>query len=381
MPPSLSGHNLPTWRKYLVLFVVSWMTLVVTFSSTSLLSATPEISAALATTSEVVDITNSGVLVAMGLSVLIWSPLSDVLGRRRIYNLAIFVNFAFSVGVALATDMGMFVAFRLLGGFTGCYFMVAGQTIITDIFEPVQRGRATGFFLVGSVAGPALGPCIAGIIVAFNDWRTIFWLQSAMSGLGLILSVLLIPAIESTSAYKNDTAKKLHSRLLSRLNPWSVFRQFKNPKVFFADLACGFLAITNYGLLACIRAVINPRFNLTTPLISGLFYIAPGIGFILGSVVGGRMSDQTVKRYMVKRDGARFPEDRLNSGTWSLLFVLPASMLLLGWSLEKRFGGLTLPIVAAFFAGVGLLSAFNSLNTFVAGTPFFLYCFSFSSGN
>lgn len=42
-----------------------------------------------------------------------------------------------SIGAAVAPDLATFTAKRLVGGLTGTYFMVAGQTIITDIFEPV----------------------------------------------------------------------------------------------------------------------------------------------------------------------------------------------------------------------------------------------------
>lgn len=35
--------------------------------------------------------------------------------------------------------------------------MVAGQTIIADIFPPVTRGRAVGCLMVGGVAGTAIG--------------------------------------------------------------------------------------------------------------------------------------------------------------------------------------------------------------------------------
>lgn len=120
-------------------------------------------------------------------------------------------------------------------------------------------------------------------------------------------------------------------------------------------------------MITSVRQIINPRFNLSTPLISGLFYIAPGVGFFVGSVVGGRLSDRTVKKYIAKRDGVRLPEDRLNSGLIGMFVVLPISMLLYAWGLEKGVGGLALPIVAAFWIGVGLMGSFNSLNTYTAG--------------
>ncbi|KAF3019259.1 hypothetical protein E8E14_005224 [Neopestalotiopsis sp. 37M] len=363
--PTRTGNDLPSWRKYLILFVVSWMTLCVTFSSTSLLVATPEIAADLYTTSEILNVTNSGVLIAMGLSSLIWSPLSDIIGRRLAYNIAIFFLFVPSIGTAVAPNMAVFTAMRMVSGFTGTYFMVAGQTVIADIFEPVVRGRATGFFMVGSVAGPAIGPCIGGIIVTFSNWRAIYWLQTAMSGLGFVLSVLVIPTIRKEIEDEKQepwTAR----RVLERFNPWRVFRLLLRPNIFLADLTCGLLAVTQYGILTSVRHVINPRFNLSTPLVSGLVYIAPGVGFFVGSVVGGRFSDRTVKRYMAKREGVRLPKDRLNSGLSGLFIVLPISMLLYGWSLDRKFGGLALPIVAGFWVGVGLMGTFNALNTYTA---------------
>lgn len=150
----------------MVVFVVSWMGLMATFSITSLLTAIPEIANDLSTTVEILNVTNAATLVAMGISSLIWSPLSEIFGRRLIYNVAIFLMVAASIGVSVAPNMALFTVLRLLCGFTGTFFMVAGQIIITDIFEPAVRGRATACLMVGSVAGPALG---MAIIRSFPD--------------------------------------------------------------------------------------------------------------------------------------------------------------------------------------------------------------------
>ncbi|KAF7547163.1 hypothetical protein G7Z17_g7911 [Cylindrodendrum hubeiense] len=144
-------------HRYFILFIVSWNTLVVTFLSTSLLVATPEISTDLATTAQILNVTNAGVLIAMGCSSLIWSPLAEIFSRRYSYNAALLVMLGASIGTATAPNMAIFTTMRILSGLTGTYFMVSGQTIIADIFEPVVRGTAVGFLQVGSVAGSALG--------------------------------------------------------------------------------------------------------------------------------------------------------------------------------------------------------------------------------
>ncbi|KAF5263611.1 hypothetical protein FOXYS1_5640 [Fusarium oxysporum] len=370
-PPSNTDgqQELGNRRKYLILFITSWNCLVVTFSSTSLLVATPEIASDLKTTTEIINATNAGVLAAMGCSSMIWSPLAELIGRRHSYNAAILFMLATSVGTAVATNLLGFTALRVLSGLTGTYYMVAGQTIIADIYEPFLRGRAVGLMQVGSVAGTAIGPCFSGIIITFSHWRSIYWLQCSMTGLGFVLSFFFIPTIKSEVQQlhgKLSASERSVSGVLKRFNPSKILKQFLRPQVFLADLTCGFLAISQYGLLTCVRHIITPRYHITTPLISGLFYIAPGMGFIVGSVLGGRMSDHAVKRYIVKRGGSRLPKDRLNSGLVHLFFVLPVSLLLYGWSLEKEIGGLALPIVMAFWIGVGLMGAWNGLNTYTA---------------
>ncbi|KAJ5823010.1 hypothetical protein N7447_005350 [Penicillium robsamsonii] len=361
-----NAYGIPTWRKCLILFVVSWMTLAVTFSSTSLLPAIPEIATEFSTTSEILNVTNAGVLIAMGFSSFIWGPITHLFGRRNAYNAAILVLCACSAGTAAAINLHMFIAMRILGGFTGTFFMVAGQTIIADIFEPTVRGTAIGCFMVGSVSGPAIGPCIGGIIVTFAQWRIIYWLQFAMTLLGLVSSLLFVPSIQEKNQTIDSNKPWKLCTVISMFNPLRIFRQFVYPNIFLACLTCGLLSTFQYTLLTSARSIFNPRFNLTTPLVSGLFYLSPGIGFLIGSVVGGRLSDHAVKKWILKRNGVRLPQDRLNSGLATLFGVLPIATLIYCWTLQEEVGGMVVPIIAAFFAGVGLLGAFNGLNTYSA---------------
>lgn len=75
---SILYDSIPLWRKCLIVFVTSWTTLAACFSSTSLLAASKEISEDLNTTSQVVTLSTAGLLLAMGLSALVWSPIASV---------------------------------------------------------------------------------------------------------------------------------------------------------------------------------------------------------------------------------------------------------------------------------------------------------------
>ncbi|KAM0084035.1 hypothetical protein ACKRZS_003756 [Fusarium odoratissimum] len=311
---------------------------------------------------------NAGVFVAQALSGLIWLPVSTIIGRKSAYLAANAVLCVCAIGCATVPNLAGFATLWILGGNTGPFFLVAGQTILADIFDPTSRGTAVGFFLGSCVSFNSIAPLLGSIIATFTSWRVIYGVEAGMCLFGLILSLLFIPKASEVENPKlaETTHPRTAKEILRTFNPMHVFCQFKYPKVIFANIACGLLGFNQYGLLSSIRRVINPRFNLTSPLASGLFYLAPGAGFLVGSTVGGKISDVVVKRYMRKRNGQRIPEDRLNSSLASVLIILPLGTLLYGWSVYHRLGGMALPIVSAFIQGFGLMASFSGLNTYAA---------------
>lgn len=140
---------------------------------------------------------------------------------------------------------------------------------------------------------------------------------------------------------------------------------FQYPNLITVAFASSSLVWNMYSLLTPIRYVINPRFHLTTPIESGLFYIAPGCGYLLGTFFGGRWADRTVQKWIRKRNGQRVPEDRLRSCLPFLGVVIPACMLIYGWSIYKKVGGIPLPVICMFIQGVSQLFCFPSLNTYL----------------
>jgi hypothetical protein len=88
---SILYNSISLWKKCLIVFACSWSTLAACFSSTSLLSASREISEDLKTTSQAVTFSTAGLMMAM--SALIWNPIASVsrgqcVKSRHIANVA-----------------------------------------------------------------------------------------------------------------------------------------------------------------------------------------------------------------------------------------------------------------------------------------------------
>jgi hypothetical protein len=58
------------------------------------------------------------------------------------------------------------------------------------------------------------------------------------------------------------------------------------------------------------------------------------------------------------------PEDRLKSAVPFMGGVIPTCMLVYGWCIEKRKGGVAVPVLAMFIQGVAQLFCFPSLNVY-----------------
>lgn len=238
----------------------------------------------------------------------------------------------------------------------------------SDIYKPTERGTAIGWFMSGTLFGPAFGPFLGGIIVTYSSWRSIFWLQTALAGAGLVGVVVVVPETIHRKGLADlatlKTRRRQAAAVARMVNPWRSLRWYRHLNVALVAGASSALVWNMYSLLTPIRYVLNPRFGLESPLLSGLFYLAPGCGYLLGTFGGGHWADRTVKRWIRRRSGRRVPEDRLRSALPFIALLMPACILVYGWAVDQEVGGIALPVVAMFVQGVGQLFCFPSLNTY-----------------
>ncbi|KAK5064983.1 hypothetical protein LTR84_000818 [Exophiala bonariae] len=354
-------------RKVLITSILSLCGFLAPISSTTILAAIPEVATTYNTTGTIINLSNALYLIFMGISPSLWGPLSTIYGRRWICIISAALFFAFSVGTALAPNLASYFIFRMLTAYQGTSFLIVGTSCLGDIYTPTERATALGWFLSGTLIGPAFGPFIGGIIVTFRSWRDIFWLQAALGGFATILVVFFLPETiheKKIEELREFPRKERARKIIHGLSPFRVaILLFSYPNLLLAGLASSSLVFNMYSLLTPIRYVLNPRFHLTSPIQSGLFYIAPGCGYLVGTFMGGRWADYMVKKWIQKKN-KRVPEDRLRSCYAFMGGLIPVCMLIYGWSVDQAVGGVPLPVLAMFVQGVAQLFCFPSLNTY-----------------
>ena len=171
------------------------------------------------------------------------------------------------------------------------------------------------------------------------------------------------------------TKSQKATSLLKALNPLKMPLLLQRKDLFLVSLASASLIFTMYAVITPIPHVLNPRYNLQAPWQAALFYLAPGLGYLLGTLLGGRWADRVVRKWKVKTGGVRRPEDRLRSGVWFMGVGMTASVQVYSWCVQENRGGIPVTVIALFMHGFCQLMTFPALNTFCLGklavqTPF-----------
>jgi MFS family permease len=117
-------------RKTLVVVLMSFCSFLAPISSTSVLAATPEVAAEYGTTGSIVNVTNAIYMLMMGISPIVWGPLSEVYGRRPVSQVTAVLFCACSIGTALAPNLAAFFVFRILTAFEGTAFILVGSACL-----------------------------------------------------------------------------------------------------------------------------------------------------------------------------------------------------------------------------------------------------------
>jgi EmrB/QacA subfamily drug resistance transporter len=134
----------------------------------------------------------------------LYGKISDLFGRRKVFQFAIITFLIGSLLAGASQNMTELIAFRALQGLGAGGLMALTFVIIGDIIPPRERGRYQGYFGavwgLSSVAGPLLGGFFSdrASIFGITGWRWIFYINLPFGIVALIITsaVLHLPKVK-----------------------------------------------------------------------------------------------------------------------------------------------------------------------------------------
>ena len=112
--------------------------------------------------------------------------------RRNPFLLCLLCLTGATALLAIGTNVGLWVAGRLLQGVSAGMLWVVCLALITDTVGPAGIGRAVGVIGIPMSIGPIVGPLLGGVIYAHGEYYAVFGLMFAMLGVDALLRLVMI---------------------------------------------------------------------------------------------------------------------------------------------------------------------------------------------
>ncbi len=131
--------------------------------------------------------------VAIGLSQVIYGPVSDIVGRRTPLYFGLGMYILGSIGCSLSSDIETLVAFRFVQGVGGCAGIVIPRAIVRDLHRGLDAARLMSLIMLVFSVSPLLAPLIGSALIVVGGWRSIFAAVTLVGVFGIVLVMFALP--------------------------------------------------------------------------------------------------------------------------------------------------------------------------------------------
>ncbi|KAH7126691.1 MFS multidrug transporter-like protein [Dendryphion nanum] len=368
-------------RKWAAVLIVSSFTLVSPISSSMISPALTSISDEFHITQEVESqLTLSIFVLAYAIGPLFLGPLSEIYGRTIVLQLSNLFYLAWNLGCGFAQTSGQLMAFRFFSGLGGSAPLAIGGGLLSDCFNPEQRGKAISIYSLAPLLGPAIGPIAGGFISQNTTWRWCFWSTSIFTAFVQLSGIFLLQETYAPVllARKRDKLREetgnteLHTEydspdktLLNTIKV-AVQRPFRllGTQPIIIVLACymAYLYGLMYLMLSTFPLLWSVRYGQSVGM-GSLNFISMGVGFFLGTQICAPLNDAIYRRLKRRNNNIGKPEFRVPMMIPASLLV-PIGLFWYGWSAQAKLHWI-MPNIGAVIFSSGMIVAFQCIQTYL----------------
>ncbi|KAB2349451.1 MFS transporter [Actinomadura rudentiformis] len=155
--------------------------------------ALPEIGRELSFSDQGLQWVVSAYAVVFGGFLLLGGRASDLLGRRRMFALALSLYAGSSLAGGLAEGPGLLIAARAVQGLGGALLFPATLSLINTTFaEGRERNRALAIWGGAGASGLSLGSLLGGVLTDAFGWESVFYVNVPLAGAAALLAFVLL---------------------------------------------------------------------------------------------------------------------------------------------------------------------------------------------
>jgi MFS transporter, DHA2 family, multidrug resistance protein len=188
---------------WIVAVAVMFATFMEVLDTTVVNVSLPHIASSMAASTEEATWALTSYLVANAIILPMTGWLASVFGRKRLLMLSTAGFTVASLLCGLAPNLATLVIFRIIQGMTGGALQPLSQAVLLESFKPEERGKAMGFWGLGVIVAPILGPVIGGWLTENYTWRWVFYINLPVG----IASLMMVRAFVFDPPYLRQESK------------------------------------------------------------------------------------------------------------------------------------------------------------------------------
>lgn len=224
----------------------------------------------LGTTTAGVTWTLTAWLITAAVATPLLGRVGDMVGKRRVFLIALGAIAVGSVLAALAPTLGVLIVARVIQGFGGAIFPLTFG-IVRDAFPSRRLPAAIGALSAIIATGSGLGTVLSGPLAEAFTWHALFLLPLGLTLIGGVMTILFVPesAVRTGGRINIPAALLLSGWLVALLLPLSTASQWG----WDSPLVIGLLALAVVLLAAWIAVELRSR----VPLVDMRMMRLPGV--------------------------------------------------------------------------------------------------------
>ncbi|AHV99118.1 MFS transporter [Paenibacillus sabinae] len=196
-----------TRHKGLALTILALSQLILALDYTIIFVALPSLAADLGFSANQLQWVISAFSLAFGGFLLIGGRLSDLLGRRRMFIIAMGIFGLGSLLGGLADSQLFLIIARGLQGIGGALLSPATLSLIMSNFEEgPERNRALGIWAAMGGVGMSIGLLLGGVLTSFIGWEATFFVNVPIAIFVIILAPITLVESKAASAKRHFDA-------------------------------------------------------------------------------------------------------------------------------------------------------------------------------